>query len=197
MNPKEKRNLLLSVVALVAFAGLSAWLTNVYVNRLSQNETAQAATTTLSAAINAGTLSISAPGSATMSAVNMDSVPDSGTTSTGTITGVKVSDHRGGAPGWSATATCSNFSDGGTNTIAVTNLSITPGSVSAVGNSSLTGITAGSSHTFTGASDPASMMSASAGNGRGRYTQDESLSLFVDVSVVPATYTATVTETVA
>lgn len=156
----------------------------------------EAATTTLSAVINAGTLSLTAPGTATMTAINMDSIPDAGTTSTGSITGVSVRDHRATTPGWSATATCSNFTSG-VNTINVTNLTITPGTITALGNSSLTGVTAGSAHVYTGTSDPASLMSATAGNGRGRYTQNEGLSLSIGVATVPGSYSATVTETVA
>ena len=194
---KNKKEIVVSILALVMFTGITAWLTQSYINKKVDNDSALAATTNINAQVNAGNLSISAPGTATMSAVDMDTIADTGTTSTGTITGVRVKDHRAGAPGWSATATCSNFSDGGTNTIAVTNLTITPGAITTVGNSSLTGVTAGGAHTYTGASDPASLMTASSGNGRGRYDQDEALSLFIDVSTVPATYSATVTETVA
>lgn len=194
---KNKKELLLSILALVVFTGITAWLTQSYINKKNDNDSALAATTTINAQVNPGTLSISAPGSATMSAVDMDTIPDGGTNSTGTISGVRVKDHRSGTPGWSATATCTNFSDGGTNTIAVTNLTITPSAITPIGGSSLTGVTAGGAHTYTGTSDPASLMTATAGNGRGRYDQDEGLSLFVDVSTVPATYSATVTETVA
>lgn len=196
MTSKDKTKVLLSIISLVAFAGLSAWLTSLWVEKLSDNNVAQAASTTINATINAGTLSISAPASATLSAVNMDSIPDSGTTSTGTITGVVVKDHRAGSPGWSATATCTDFTSG-SDTIAVTNLTITPGAITPIGNSSLTGVSAGGAHTYTGTSDPATLMTATATNGRGRYSQNEGLSLFIDVSTIPGSYSATVTETVA
>lgn len=194
---KNKKDLLLSVLALVAFTGLTAWLTNTYINKKVENDATLAATTNINAQVNPGTLSIQAPGTASMTAIDLDTLPDGGGTSTGTISGVRVKDHRSGSPGWSATATCTDFTDGGTNTIPVTNLTITPGAISAIGNSSLTGVTAGSAHTYSGTSDPATLMTATAGNGRGRYDQDEALSLFVDISTAPATYTATVTETVA
>ncbi|MFA4930865.1 MAG: hypothetical protein WC570_03320 [Patescibacteria group bacterium] len=193
---KNKKDLFVSILALVAFTGLTAWLTNTYISQKMDNDGVLAATTNINAQVNSGTLSIQAPGTASMTSIDLDTIPDGGGTSTGTIAGVRVKDHRSGAPGWSATATCSNFSDGGSNSIAVTNLTITPGSISPVGNSSLTGVSAGSAHTYTGTADPASLMTATAGNGRGRYDQDEALSLFVDVSTVPATYSATVTETV-
>ena len=194
---KNTKEMLLSVIALVLFTGLTAWLTSSYINSKMANDGVLAATTNINATVNPGTLSIQAPGTASMTAIDLDTLPDAGGYSTGTITGVRVKDHRAASPGWSATATCTNFSDGGSNTIAVTNLTITPSAISPVGNSSLTGVTAGSAHTYTGTSDPATLMTATAGNGRGRYDQNEALSLFVDISTVPATYTATVTETVA
>lgn len=193
---KDKKEVVVSILALVMFTGITAWLTQSYINKKMDNDSALAATTTINAQVNAGNLSISAPGTATMSTIDMDTIPDAGTSSTGTIAGVRVKDHRAGAPGWSATATCSDFTSGG-DTIAVTNLTITPSAITPVGNSSLTGVSAGSAHTYSGTSDPASLMTATAGNGRGRYDQDEGLSLFVDVSTIPGTYTATVTETVA
>ncbi|HPN67051.1 MAG TPA: hypothetical protein PLZ62_00130 [bacterium] len=156
----------------------------------------QAASTDINAQVNPGTLSISAPANATMTSIDLDTLPDAGGDSTGTISGVVVKDHRAGAPGWSATATCSDFSSG-SDTITVDNLTITPSTITAIGNSSLTGVSAGSAHTYSNTSDPASLMTATASNGRGRYQQDEGLSLFVDISTVPGTYSATVTETVA
>lgn len=193
---KDKKEIVVSILALVMFTGITAWLTQSYINKKMDNDSALAATTTINAQIDAGNLSISAPGTATMTTIDMDTIPDAGTSSTGTIAGVRVKDHRAGAPGWSATATCSDFTSG-SDSIAVTNLTITPGAITPIGNSSLTGVTAGSTHTYTGTSDPASLMTATSGNGRGRYDQDEGLSLFVDVSTIPGTYTATVTETVA
>ena len=193
---KDKKEIVVSILALVMFTGITAWLTQSYINKKMDNDSALAATTTINAQIDAGNLSISAPGTATMTTIDMDTIPDAGTSSTGTIAGVRVKDHRAGAPGGSATATCSDFTSGG-DSIAVTNLTVTPGAITPIGNSSLTGVTAGSTHTYTGTSDPASLMTATSGNGRGRYDQDEGLSLFVDVSTIPGTYTATVTETVA
>ncbi|MFZ5391705.1 MAG: hypothetical protein ACOZAR_00740 [Patescibacteria group bacterium] len=193
---KDKKEIVVSILALVMFTGITAWLTQSYINKKMDNDSALAATTTINAQIDAGNLSISAPGTATMTTIDMDTIPDAGTSSTGTIAGVRVKDHRAGAPGWSATATCSDFTSG-SDSIAVTNLTVTPGAITPIGNSSLTGVTAGSTHTYTGTSDPASLMTATSGNGRGRYDQDEGLSLFVDVSTIPGTYTATVTETVA
>ncbi len=192
----ERKQILVSLAMLALFVGVTSWLTNKYVETKLADSAVQAASTNINAQVNAGTLSISAPANASMTAIDLDTIPDTGGTSTGTISGVVVKDHRSGTPGWSATATCSNFTSGA-DTIAVTNLTLSPGAITPVGNSSLTGVSAGSAHTYTGTSDPATLMTATAGNGRGRYNQDEGLSLFVDVSSIPGTYTATVTETVA
>jgi|GEM_PF-1867387 len=193
---KNKRDLLLVLVGLVIFAGASLLVTTKYLETKQANDGTLAADTTINANVNAGTLSISAPGTASMSAIDLDAMDDSGGTSTGTISGIKVKDHRGTSPGWSATMTCTNFTDGGSNSIPVTDLTVTPDTPSAVGNSSLTGVTAGTAHTYTGTSDPATLMSATTGNGRGRFNQDVDLSLLIDVTTVPASYSATCTETV-
>ncbi len=192
----EKKRILISLGVLVLFIGMTSWLTNKYVETKMANSAVQAANTNINAQVNAGTLSIAAPASATMTTIDLDTIPDTGGTSTGTIAGIAIKDHRAGSPGWSATTTCSDFTSG-SDTIAITNLTVTPSTITALGNSSLTGVSTGSAHTYTGTSDPASLMSATAGNGRGRYTQNLGLSLFIDVSTIPGTYTSTVTETVA
>ncbi|MCD6471423.1 hypothetical protein J7K86_02755 [bacterium] len=155
------------------------------------------ADTSLSVTINPGTLQVQAPASATFTEVNLDDIPDTGTDTTATISPVKIKDHRAGTPaGWSVTMTNTDFVSG-SDTIAVTNLTVTPGDITAVGNSSLDGITKGSAHTFTSTSDPATLATADAGYGRGRFNQDEDLSLFIDVSTAPGTYSATSTITIA
>lgn len=193
---KNKRDLLLVLVGLIVFAGASLLVTTKYLQSKQENDGTLAADTTINANVNAGTLSISAPGSASMSAIDLDTMSDSGGTSTGTISGIKVKEHRGSTPGWSATMTCTDFTDGGSNTIPVTDFTVTPNTPAAVGNSSLTGVSAGTAHTYVGNSDPATLMTATAGNGRGRFDLDLDLSLAIDVTTVPARYAATCTETV-
>lgn len=192
----KNKKLFTITLMVVMFVGVTTWVTTRYFAERYEQDGALAATTLINAQVNAGNLSITAPGTASLSTIDLDTLPDGGGNATGTITGVRVKDHRSGTPGWSATATCTDFVSGG-DTIAVTNLTITPGAISPVGNSSMTGVTAGSAHTYTGTSDPATLMTATAGNGRGRYDQNEGLSLFIDIATPPATYTATVTETVA
>ena len=193
---KNKRDLLLVLVGLVVFAGASLFITTKYLETKVENDGTYAANTTVNANVNAGTLSITAPASATMSAIDLDAIGDSGGASTGTMSGIKVKDHRNTSPGWSSTMTCTDFTDGGTNTIPVTDFTVTPNTPTAVGNSSLTGVSAGSAHTYSGTSDPASLLSATTGNGRGRFNQDVDLSLAIDVTTAPASYSSTCTETV-
>lgn len=193
---KNKKDLFLVLVGLIVFAGATTLLTMKYLETKVANDGTLAASTTINATVNAGTLSISAPGTASMSAIDLDSISDSGGTSTGTITGIKISEHRNTTPGWSATMTCTNFTSGG-NTIAVTNLTVTPGGLTPLGNSSLTGVSAGSAYTYTGVADPATLATATAGNGRGRFQLNAGLSLGVDVATMPGSYSATCTETVA
>ena len=192
---KNKKGLLLAVLGLSVLVGVSYFITSKYLEMKAGSDPTLAASTTINANVSAGTLSITAPGTASMSAVDLDTIGDSGGTSTGTITGIGIRDHRGTSPGWSATMTCTDFTSGG-NTIAVTNLTVTPGNLAVVGNSSLTGVTAGSAHTYTGIADPATLATATATNGRGRYTLDSALSLLVGVATVPASYSATCTETI-
>lgn len=63
--------------------------------------------TTITANVNAGTLSIAPPASANLSAVNVDVA--SSQNSTGSLGTVTVTDNRGSGVGWSATATSSHF----------------------------------------------------------------------------------------
>ena len=158
---------------------------------------ATTANTVITAVINPGTLSVTAPASTSFTAVDLDAMPDTGTTTNATVSPVKIKDHRSGvAAGWSVTMTSTNL-ESGAGTIPVTNLDVTPGDITAVGNSSLTGVSKGSQHTFTGTSDPASLAVATSSNGRGRYNQDEIMALFVDISTAPGTYNATSTVTIA
>jgi len=158
---------------------------------------ATTANTVMTAVINPGTLSVTAPASTSFTAVDLDTMPDDGTTTNATISPVKIKDHRAGAAaGWSVTMTSTNL-ESGTGTIPVTNLGVTPGNITAVGNSSLTGVSAGGQHTFVSTSNPASLAVATSGNGRGRYNQDEAMALLVGISTTPGTYNATSTVTIA
>ena len=178
-----KKNHLLIIVGLL---GIGLLLLNLPVN---------GANTILSQVINPGTLKVSAPNSSSFTMVDLDDLPDIGATTNATITPVKIKDHRAGSPGWSVTQTCEDFISG-SDTIAVTNLTVNPSDLTAVGNTSLTGVSKGSAHNFTGTTDPATLATATTGSGQGRFSQDEGLELFIDVATVPGTYNATSTITI-
>lgn len=141
--------------------------------------------------VTSGTLSISNPTSATFTSVTIQATSQQTTANMSAIT---VSDSRGSNAGWSATATVSNFSDG-IHTISVTNLSITPGSLTVVSGSG-TGVSSGSSHTFTSTSDTATLMNANVGYGNGEYQVSPSLQLTIPVGSYSGSYSATMTITV-
>ena len=185
------------IIKFGAVAGLATALLVFLVNTQPKlvPDDAVAADATVTASLTAGTLQVNAPGTTSLSDTDLDVIDDSGGEATGTLSGVEIRDHRAAAPGWSATITCDDFDDG-VEVIPVTEFTITPGTINPTGNSSLTGVTAGSQHTFSGTSDPATLMSAANGNGRGRFVQNTDLSLGIDVSTVPSLYSTTCTETV-
>ncbi len=155
----------------------------------------QATNSNITASLTAGSLAVSAPGTAALADVSLDSIPDTNGQATGLLSNIEVRDHRQSAPGWSVTVTCSDFTDG-VSTISVTNFSVEPQSISPVGNSSISGVNPGSTHKFTGISDPTTIMSANSGAGRGRFFLDTNLALEIGVATKPSGYTATLTETI-
>ncbi len=80
-------------------------------------------------------------------------------------------------------------------TIPVTNLMLTPNTFTTVAGSS-TGVSNGTAHTFTTTSDPATIITASSGNGMGSYSDNPALQLTVPAASYANSYTATITETV-
>lgn len=140
-----------------------------------------------------GSLTLSAPANAAMNPITIAFPAPNSTGNLGTVT---ANDSRGTNVGWSLTATCTNFTDGG-HSIPVTNLTINPDNSTLTAISgSLTGVTAGVSHTFTGTSDPANIITAASGNGTGGYEINPDLSLTVPVGSYWGSYSATITLTV-
>ncbi len=112
-----------SVLAGVAAAGVS-------LSAVVFPATASAADTTVTFSITAGSIAITAPGTATLTENDLLN------TATGSITGVKVTDDRRGIGGWTATASSSAFSNGtgaGTTTIANSQVTYTPGLATTTG----------------------------------------------------------------
>lgn len=78
----------------------------------------QAATTNVTAQVSAGTLTLSSPNSLLLSSA---AVSNSNGTTTGTVSGISVSDNRGTGAGWTVTATFSNLAinyDSGATTLS-------------------------------------------------------------------------------
>ena len=127
-----------------------------------------------------------------MATFTVSGLESQGTTTTGS--GVAI-----GINGVTATFASATYQVGDSWTIRVdvlpvTGLSITPSAVTTVSGSS-TGVSAGSPHTFSGTSDPATIMSALSGDGMGQYTNTPNLSLTIPANSYANTYTATITET--
>lgn len=140
-------------------------------------------------------LRISAPLSAQLEQINIDDISDAGIISLGQIDSVIVTDTRPQRPGWTVTMTCSDLV-AGPNVIRINNLTVMPQGVQVSQGGSLSGITVGTAHTFINSTDPALLMSAQQGYGRGTYQQKENLKLFIDVATAPNTYSSTCVITV-
>ncbi len=141
-----------------------------------------------------GFLSLNTPSSATLSSVNVAAILQNSTGSTGTIT---ITNTEGTGVTWSLTATSTDFTGGG-HTIVVTNFTINPSNstlVAVVGDPTLTGLSTGIQHTFTGTNDPVNIVTAATGYGQGQYTINPTLSLNIPIGVYWGNYTATLTLT--
>jgi hypothetical protein len=79
--------------------------------------------------------------------------------------------------------------------IDVTNLTVTPGNLRNDAGSSLTGVSLGSSHNFTGTTDQATVATAASGAGNGSYYMDLGLSLNIPANQYAGSYQATLTFT--
>lgn len=140
-----------------------------------------------------GALTLSSQSSTSLTAATLSSTNQSSTGSLGTLT---VVDGRETDVGWTLAVSSNNFTCcSPTRTIAVTNLTINPGTFTTLAGSS-TGVAAGSSHTFTSTTDQTTVLSASSPNGRGAYSLNPSLILTVPVGSYAGSYSATITETV-
>lgn len=160
---------------------------------------AQTADTTLSVTIDAGTLSISAPVSASLG----NASAAVGSTASAQIGTVTVSDTRGSLLGWSVTAatTTAAMSTGGATpkTIALTAaapLAWTTGTVTATGASLLSGVSAGAGG-FLNNTTPIAVAVSALGAGGGTYTYNPTVTLTVPPNTEVGTYSVVVTQTVA
>lgn len=154
---------------------------------------AHAATTKLKVNIEGGSLSLSSPEIASLSAVSLDNAVK---TISGKLGTISVVDSRGSGTGWAVTMTVSDFTCCNNQyKIGVNNLTVNPSQVQTVLGSS-TNVVSGSSHTFTSTSDIATIISASSGAGMGNYEINPELGLLVPANTYAGEYSATLTLTI-
>lgn len=159
----------------------------------SQHGLTLAATTTLNAVINPGTLTISNPQVASISAVTLEGTSQ---ISSGSLGDFSVVDNRGSGAGWSVTVSVSDFTCcSPTKTIEVSNLTINPGSLAVISGKS-SGVSSGGARSFTSTKDSTTLMSAVSGAGLGSYKVSPTITLAIPADAYAGTYTATLTVTV-
>lgn len=143
-------------------------------------------------------LTLTAPASATMGAVDVAVTP---TEATGTLAGIQVADLRGKKPplGWSLTITATDFVSAGADKIPVTALKIgvaqyqflagTDGGIIVPGTISLL------DSKNNGVSDAATLLNANSGFGAGQFSISPILKLLVPAFSVAGDYQSTLTLT--
>jgi hypothetical protein len=131
---------------------------------------------------------LSAPTSSTLPGVALNGTSQS---TSGALGAMQVKDSRPTAPGWTLTASSTNFTSGA-NTIANSLATLTPGSVTTPNGSNLTGVSAGAAGSLSAAR---TIMSASAANGLGTYSVNPTEAAQINTTVKTGTYTATLTIT--
>jgi hypothetical protein len=126
----------------------------------------------------------------------------SGSVTTGSVVPVTLSnstvtDNTGSLLGWTVTADATTLTDGASpaHTIATTNLVWLTGTVAAGTTGLLSGVAAGGGGAFGVA--PITVARALANFGGGTYTYPATVTLTVPVNTYAATYTTTVTQTIA
>lgn len=146
---------------------------------------------TLNSSVTAGTLSMTEAGTAvTMTAV--DFAP--GGNSTGTLNAVAVKDYRGGATGWSLTASNTNFTGPGGSSIPASALSWTPACTTTAGSPST--CAAGSAGPV-GSGGATLAKTADAALTGGDFAATAGLTLAVPAFTAPGAYSSVLTLTLA
>lgn len=151
--------------------------------------------TELTAAVRAKALTLLAPASVTMSAIDVSPDP---VDSTGTMTGVEAQDLRGKKTplGWSLTMTAMDFKTADNDIIPVTQLTVTTNSYKFLngkdGGISVSGAVTATDANNDGTSDAISILNAAAGSGAGSFQVDPTLKLNVPAYSVAGDYQSTV-----
>jgi hypothetical protein len=151
----------------------------------------------------ANTLTFQLGGAAAL-AIAVPSNPSavSGSVTTGSVVPVTlgsttVTDNTGSLLGWTVTADATALSDGAAtpHTIAKTNLVWLTGTITAGATGLLSGVTAGGGGAF--GATPVAVAAAIANLGGGSYSYPATVTLTVPTNTFAATYTTTITQTVA
>lgn len=154
---------------------------------------ASAASTVLKVDITGGTLTITNPSIATLSAKSLEGNVN---TSAGKLGEIVITDNRGTGSGWSVTLTVSDFTCcNGTFSIPAKNLTITPGEIETL-TGSFSGVNAGSAYTLKSSSDIATIITANNNSGMGSYKINPDLTLLVPSNAFAGKYSATLTITI-
>lgn len=173
---------------------------------LTGGEPIHAATTTTPQAtiqINAGSLAISGTGSITFAALTLDGDDHSvSPTAAPTFT---LTDATGSGAGWNVTLQSTDFSDGGSKSIAASNFTFTNGGGSTIvkvkgQNVDPTNGPKESSLSGAGLDSSRKVITTAVGYGKGKYTYTQvttNYALLVGADTLAASYTATVTATIA
>lgn len=154
--------------------------------------------TSLVAAVKGKSLTLTAPASIAMGAID---VASEATETSGTMTGVTVEDLRGKKIplGWSLTMTATDFKTIANDVIPVTQLKVDTSTYKFIkgkdGGISVPGIVSVADGNQDGTSDAISIMNASAGNGAGSFSVDPVIKLTIPAFSTAGDYQSTVTLT--
>lgn len=136
-------------------------------------------------------LNLSISASFNLNTINMNDAPGP---TTGTFNNLIIKDFRGNAPGWTVTATGTDFSDGLGNSIPITNLTMTSQNIAPLYAESTAGIILNGGSLST--TIPINLASATTGNGAGNFTVSGNFSLNIPIATVPGTYSSIITITI-
>ncbi len=148
---------------------------------------ASAADTVTTFSVNGGSLSVTAQPSA-----GLAPVADEGTTTTGSLGAVTVTDDRSGVAGWVASATSTAFSRAGGGSATTGAISYTTGTVATSGT-----VTATAAPVNTDVQTVVAVVTATAVSGDNTASWTPDLSVTLPVGALTGVYTGTVTTSVA
>jgi hypothetical protein len=149
---------------------------------------ASAQDTTTTFQVTGGALGISVPASASLGPAEASPL---GLTVDGQLGAVTVTDGRGGVSGWTATVASTDFASGGSGDVPATAVSYTPPTAPVTGTASVAATPA------TGLSTAKPVQTATAVAGANTAAWNPAISVAVPAGARAATYTATITHSVA